>query len=110
MTDEEIKEKVALSYFGGMLDSGGTIGVILVGKNKKEVPIVRIRRGHEYALEVIRKKWGGSVIKRGEAFEITVSYGKAVKFLRAIRNNTIARQKEIDVFLATWEKLFEQNG
>ncbi len=108
MTDEEIKEKVACSYFGGMIDSGGTIGTVKVGKNKKEVPIVRIRRGDDYALRWIKKKWGGSVVKRGDSFEITIMYGKAVRFLQTIRNNTIGRQKEIDQFLEQWEKVYQE--
>lgn len=107
MTDEEkkdVKERIALSYFGGMIDSGGTIGVVKVGRKKKEVPIVRMRRPDRYAFDRMKERWGGSVIARGDSFEITIMYGKALSFLRAVRNNTIGRQREIDQFLQAHER------
>ncbi len=105
LTKEKLKELMGLSYFGGMLDSGGTIGFITVGSRKNEVPVVRMRRLHDNSFDWVKGMFGGSFIKRGDGFEYTVTYSKAIALLKVMRRYAPGRKADIDDVVKKYEEI-----
>lgn len=107
MTDDERKERDFRWYLAGQIDSGCTIDFIKIGKKKKEVPVFRMRRPDDRLFLEVRRLWGGTIVKRGKAFELTLTYKKAIMFLRYIRGTVYFRRKDIDAVLKRYDEMEE---
>ena len=100
MENQEVKNsqkkeatELGKAYFAGVLDSGSSVGFYKVGTGR-EVPMVRIRRRQPENLRYIKNFWKGSLVQTKTAWELTLTYRSAVRFLQDIRKFLINPVKQ----------------